>query len=646
MNKKKFDLNSLGFKMTSQIMVISLIFVLIIIISVAISQGIQSSYKKIVEEDMAKYKSMKTIETIAYDMKYRKMLGYDIGYQQLKLIMAMRNYLVEFEDIDFSHGFDAALVDELSAQGKSDDIIAMCELLTRFQDKDMDTDIIVSTMRSISEFVNQDISESEDNLNSLVAVTRIIFIVLTLFAIIVMIVFCITFPRKISKPITQLVENAEKIKNGILVTDKVKSNITEVGLLYEAFDGMSTKLNFVIDEINTTTSEFKDGHIKVIDTTGFDNSYRDLLDGVNNILDISNQSLNRLSTCLQNYSDGNFDFSYEKFSGDFEHLNSDIESCSNNLRAIVSDVSYISEQLSAGNVNASLPEGTRKGDWENLVVVLNELITSVKTPLITISSGMDELAKANLSYHVDGEFSGVFGQLTENLNYVSSTLNTYVSEITTVIGSLADKDLTVRSSVQYEGDFTSIGESLDLLRENLYNLIDEMKVASSQIEDGSKLVADSSTKLAAGAAEQAMAVDKLVTMSKAVADKSVENLDEISKAQSASDTTMKHIDISKDALEKLTKAIGDVAESTEKVSDINKVIDEIAFQTNILSLNAAIEAARAGVAGKGFAVVADEVRNLANKTQASAKDVRNLIEEVINRVELGSSSVQETATIL
>ena len=118
------------------------------------------------------------------------------------------------------------------------------------------------------------------------------------------------------------------------------------------------------------------------------------------------------------------------------------------------------------------------------------------------------------------------------------------------------------------------------------------------------------------------------------------------KAQELGVLSGSHVETSNQKMTDMQGAMEEITEKSKEISKIIKTIDDIAFQTNILSLNAAIEAARAGEAGKGFAVVADEVGNLAKKSQEAAQNTSLLIEETIGAVQKGAKFTEETAEAL
>ena len=157
---------------------------------------------------------------------------------------------------------------------------------------------------------------------------------------------------------------------------------------------------------------------------------------------------------------------------------------------------------------------------------------------------------------------------------------------------------------------------------------------------GSENLAQSAQELAEGATEQAGAVEELqatiTTISENVAETAKALMDSSNKAQEYAEKA----DESKASMKSLMDAMERISETSLKISSIIADIENIASQTNLLSLNAAIEAARAGEAGKGFAVVAEQIRVLADQSAQSAVDTKALIEGALNEIEEGNNAVK------
>jgi PAS domain S-box-containing protein len=170
-------------------------------------------------------------------------------------------------------------------------------------------------------------------------------------------------------------------------------------------------------------------------------------------------------------------------------------------------------------------------------------------------------------------------------------------------------------------------------------IIDKFVTSSDQISSGSQ-------SLAQGTTEQAASIEELSSSISEVSEKTKSNADMASKAAGLTDSIRSNAEKGSRQMEDMITAVDEINEASGKISKVIKVIDDIAFQTNILALNAAVEAARAGQHGKGFAVVAEEVRNLAAKSAEAAKDTSSLIENSIEKANLGVSIAGETSTSL
>ncbi|MDR2087839.1 MAG: methyl-accepting chemotaxis protein [Clostridiales Family XIII bacterium] len=205
------------------------------------------------------------------------------------------------------------------------------------------------------------------------------------------------------------------------------------------------------------------------------------------------------------------------------------------------------------------------------------------------------------------------------------------------LGTVADRDLTVKVRTLSERD--TCGVALKHMLANLNSLFGEIGMSASQVSSGASQIAQASTNLATGASEQAATIEEFtatVTEVHRMADENTKMATEVLQDVQESSRMM---DECTSAMDRMLHAMQDIDEKSQHISNVIKVIDEIAFQTNILALNAAVEAARAGQHGKGFAVVSDEVRNLASKSAGAAKETADLIESSLRSVSEGNAIV-------
>ncbi len=177
-------------------------------------------------------------------------------------------------------------------------------------------------------------------------------------------------------------------------------------------------------------------------------------------------------------------------------------------------------------------------------------------------------------------------------------------------------------------------------------IIDNLTEGSSQVTSASIQISESSQQLASGSTENAASLEETSSSLEQTSTQTQKNAKNAEAASTLSSKSMGAAENGSQSMEDMLTAMKEINESSKKISNIIKVIEEIAFQTNLLALNAAVEAARAGEAGKGFAVVAEEVRNLAQRSATAAKDTASLIEESVQKAEAGNNIAEKAGGVL
>lgn len=237
-------------------------------------------------------------------------------------------------------------------------------------------------------------------------------------------------------------------------------------------------------------------------------------------------------------------------------------------------------------------------------------------------------------------------ELTKALGKTIHGLSDVVQDVSYHLSKMGQGDFRESITRTYWGDFVVIEESIRAIHSSLREMLLQISQSAGSVAAGASQVSDGAQSLSEGATEQAGAVHELSATIANIEDSARQTAASAEEAGDFVNQTNAQLDISVDYVKEMNAAMEKISDSAAEISKIINTIENIAFQTNILSLNATLEAARAGSAGRGFNVVSDEVRSLAAQSDKAAKATRQLIESSIAAVREGGEVVNKVTESL
>ena len=277
------------------------------------------------------------------------------------------------------------------------------------------------------------------------------------------------------------------------------------------------------------------------------------------------------------------------------------------------------------------------------------IAAGISKPLNELSGRLETFEKGDISspfpeYHEDDEI----GDMVKVVSSTTSKLQVIFADLETLLNQMADGNFNIRTSCEeeYIGEYNGLLMAIRQMNRKMDVALKDVRNASEMVSAGSTNLAEGAQALAEGATEQATSIqemqasmDELTGGLESCAGNMVEAYNKACECAQAAESS--HVE-----MEGMVSTMERINDTSKKIESIIAEIEDIAEQTNLLSLNAAIEAARAGEAGRGFAVVADQIRNLADQSAKSAINTRELIENSVYEISVGTKAALKTAKIL
>lgn len=364
----------------------------------------------------------------------------------------------------------------------------------------------------------------------------------------------------------------------------------------------------------------------------------------------------QLTTNWKEFENASFEMLSIVESGDsdgaLEYYNSTLNDVSETLADSLDETGVLAENAATGKYRTILAiiVATIIALIIALVVIITisrkrskELVNNIEEDLDVLAKATEEIAKGNVHVEIDYDADNEIGKVVNQLKTAVNSLVYYIDEIGNIMSTMAEGNFNINFDRDFDGDFRDIQTAVESFSQQISDSMTEIMEVSDMVSDGANQIAGAGQNLADTVTSQANIVEDLSVTVNQITDQISSNSTDATSISKEVEVVAENIVEGNKKMQDVVNAMDAISSSSQEISKIIDTINEIADETNLLSLNASIEAARAGEAGKGFAVVAGEVSKLAGQTVEAAQDTAELINASLKNVEIGISIANDTA---
>lgn len=280
------------------------------------------------------------------------------------------------------------------------------------------------------------------------------------------------------------------------------------------------------------------------------------------------------------------------------------------------------------------------------VILGRKTAGDIERPMVALAKRLQTFSQGDLdSAFPEYDNGNEISYMIQVAKGMAADLNLIITDAGELLGQMAEGNYAIGTKIEdkYVGQFVALKDAMRKMNRQMNGTLQQVEEAAKQVSAGAENLAESAQSLAEGATDQAGSVEELTATITNIADAVTRTANELQKTTQKAENYAGQADAGHAQMKSLMGEMERINETSKKIQNIIAEIEDIASQTNLLSLNAAIEAARAGEAGRGFAVVAEQIRKLAEQSAQSAVDTRSLIEGSLEEIEKGNQAAEAAA---